>query len=78
MAHCPSPVPVVELYLDGQVLQGDVGVTPEGDLRHLFHQLIQLALQLLDDRQVVCVLGILALKLLQTVVYSLVQGRGAV
>lgn len=58
-----SPVPVIQLNLDGQLLQGDVGVVPEGNLHHLPDQLVQLALQLLDDGQVVCVLRILALKL---------------
>lgn len=67
------PVPVIQLNLDGQLLQGDVAVVPEGDLHHLSDQLVQLALQLLDDGQVVRVLRILGLKLLQIVVYRLVQ-----
>lgn len=68
-----SPVPVIELNVDSQLLQGDVGAVPEGNLHHLSDQLLQLALQLLDDRQVICVLCILALKLLQIVFYRLVQ-----
>lgn len=57
------PVPIIQLNLHSQLLQGDVGVAPEGNLHHLPDQLVQLALQLLDDGQVVCVLRILALKL---------------
>lgn len=38
------PVPVIQLNLDGQLLQGDVGVVPEGNLHHLPDQLVQLAL----------------------------------
>ena len=67
------PVPVVQLNVDGQLLQGDVAVVPEGDLHHLSDQLVQLALQLLDDGQVVLMQRILGLKLLQIVVYRLVQ-----
>lgn len=67
------PVPVIQLNRDGQFLQGDVGVVPEGNLHHLPDQLIQLALQLLDDGQVVRLLCVLALKLLQIVFYGLVQ-----
>lgn len=73
---CPVtdvPVPVIQLNLDGQFLQGDVCVVPKGNLHHLPDQLLQLALQLLDDGQVVRMLRILALKLLQIVVYRLVQ-----
>lgn len=73
-----SPVPVVELDVDSQLLQGDVSVAPEGDLHHLPHQLIQLALHLLDDRQIVCVLGVLALQLPQTAIHRLLQGARAV
>lgn len=74
-----SPVPVVQLDLDGQLLQGDVGVLPEGDVPHLPDQLVQLALQLLDDGQVVGVLRVLALELLQIAFYRLVQrGRAVV
>lgn len=67
------PVPVIQLNRDGQFLQGDVGVVPEGNLHHLPDQLIQLALQLLDDGQVVRLLCVLSLKLLQIVFYGLVQ-----
>lgn len=67
------PVPVKQLNVDGQLLQGDVGVVPEGNLHHLSDQLVQLSLQLLDDGQVVRMLRILALKLLQIVIYRLVQ-----
>lgn len=67
------PVPVVKFNLPSKLIQGDVRVFPEGNLHHLSDQLIQLALQLLDDRQVVCMLSILALKLLQIVINCLVQ-----
>lgn len=68
--RCPDsamtdlPVPVIQLNLDGQPLQGDVAGVPEGNRHHLSDELIELALQLLDDGQVVCMLGILTLKLL--------------
>lgn len=66
------PVPIIQLDLDGQLIQGDVCVVPEGNLRHLPDQLLQLALQLLDDGQVVRMLRILLLKLLQVVLHRLV------
>lgn len=68
-----SPVPVIQLNLGGHLFQGDVAVVPEGNLHHLPDQLLQLALQLLDDRQVVCMLRVLGLKLLQIVIHCLVQ-----
>lgn len=58
------PIPIIQLDLDGQLIQGDVCVVPEGNLHHLPGQLLQLALQLLDDGQVVRMLRILLLKLL--------------
>lgn len=67
------PVPIIQLNFNSELVQGDVGVVPEGNLHHLSDQLVQLALQFLDDRQVVCMLRVLALKLLQIVLYSLVQ-----
>ena len=72
-----SPVPVVELHVHGQGLQGDAAVLPEGDARHLPHQLVQLALQLLRDGQVVRVLGVLRLEVPQVALHRLVEGERA-
>lgn len=65
-----SPIPVVEFDPASQRLQGDAGIAPERDLHHLFEQLIQLALQLLYDGQVVSVLRILALQMLQILIHG--------
>ena len=69
------PVPVVELHLRGQGLQGDAAVVPEGDARHLLHQILQLALQLPGDGEVVRVLGVLHLQVLQVPLHRLVEGE---
>lgn len=47
------PVEVKDLGLVGQVLQGNISVGPEGNINHQPHQLVQLALQLLNDGHVV-------------------------
>lgn len=73
-----SPIPVIQLDLDSQHLQGDAGIAPERDLHHLFEQFIQLALQLLHNRQVIRTLSVLALQMLQILIDRQVQGGGTV
>lgn len=72
--HCKHhpPVKIKGLRLLSQLLQGNAGVGPEGHVRYESHQLVQLALQLLDDGHVVCLLLEGRLQLDQVLLHRLV------
>jgi len=75
LTGCCTPVPVIEVNLNRQLLQRQLFILPEGDLSCLPDQIIQEPLQFLDNMQVVCLLCKHLLQDEQIWLCCLVQGH---